>query len=185
MLRELVLKNRSYRRFYEEARIETSTLTELVDLARFCASVRNRQALKFILSNNPEKNVIIFSHLNIDGHPVEGERPAAYIIILGDTTISKAFGADHGIVAQTILLAATEMGLGGCMVGNMNRVGLRQALGIPERYEILLSVVLGRPKEVVVTEPLVENGRVESWVDEKRVRRVPKRSLGELIIAQY
>ena len=38
MIKELILKNRSYRRFYEEKLIEKSTLKELVDLARLSPS---------------------------------------------------------------------------------------------------------------------------------------------------
>lgn len=60
MLKDLVLKNRSYRRFDEKAVIKTATLRELVDLARLSASGANRQPLKYILSADPKKNALIF-----------------------------------------------------------------------------------------------------------------------------
>ena len=56
MIRDLVLKNRSYRRFYQETAIDLETLRELVDLARLSASGGNIQPLKYILSGDPEKN---------------------------------------------------------------------------------------------------------------------------------
>ena len=54
MIRELVLKNRSYRRFDSEESVTESTLLELVDLARLSPSGANRQPLKYFLSTKPE-----------------------------------------------------------------------------------------------------------------------------------
>jgi nitroreductase len=47
MLKELLLKNRSYRRFVQDVRITREELTEWVGLTRYCASGRNAQALKY------------------------------------------------------------------------------------------------------------------------------------------
>ncbi|MCD6107598.1 MAG: nitroreductase family protein, partial [Caldisericaceae bacterium] len=60
MFKDLVSKNRSYRRFYQEVSVKRETLEELVDLARLSPSARNAQPLKYILSSDPEKNVLIF-----------------------------------------------------------------------------------------------------------------------------
>ena len=188
MIRDLVLKNRSYRRFYQDVAIELETLRELVDLARCSASAGNRQPLKYMLSCEPEKNAVIFSRLNWAGAlkdwpgPSEGERPSGYIIILGDTEISKSFGCDHGIAAQSILLGAVDKGLGGCMLGAVQRDKLRKDLDIPSRYEILLVLALGRPKEKVVLETVGPGGNTTYWRDSDSVHHVPKRPLDEIII---
>lgn len=188
VIRDLILKNRSYRRFNPEVNIKTETLKELVDLARFSASAGNLQPLKYILSCDPSKNSLIFPHLRWAAYlkdwagPDEGERPAAYIIILGDTEISRSFGCDHGIAAQSILLGATEKGLGGCIIGAIDRQGLRGALKISPRFEILLVIALGKPKEKVVLEPVGPSGDIRYWRDSQGVHHVPKRSLDELII---
>ncbi|GAI50613.1 unnamed protein product, partial [marine sediment metagenome] len=50
MIRELITKNRSYRRFPQEVPVERETLRELVDLGRLSASAANKQPLKYILS---------------------------------------------------------------------------------------------------------------------------------------
>jgi len=191
MIRDLILKNRSYRRFYQEVSIELETLRELVDLARLSASAGNVQPLKYILSCNPKKNALIFPHLAWAGYlkdwpgPCEGERPSAYIIILGDTEISQSFGCDHGIVAQSILLGATEKGLGGCMIGSIQREGLREALRIPSRYEILLILALGRPRETVIIETVGPTGDIKYWRDSKGIHHVPKRALDDIIIDEF
>ncbi|MBM3155054.1 MAG: nitroreductase family protein [Chloroflexi bacterium] len=189
MMKEIADRNRSYRRFHQEVAIELETLKELVDLARLSASAMNLQPLKYYLSCEPQKNALIFQHIGWaaylkDWHgPAEGERPSAYIIILGDTEISKAFGCDHGIAAQSILLGATEKGLGGCMIATVRRQELSQALGIPQRYEILLVIALGKPKEKVVIDSVGADGDIRYWRDSQGVHHVPKRSLDDIIIS--
>jgi len=188
MMRDLVLKNRSYRRFYQEVDIKLETLKELVDLARLSASARNAQPFKYILSCEPRRNSLIFPHLAwaryIRGWPgpCERERPSAYIIILGDTEISRSFDCDHGIAAQSIMLGATEQGLGGCIIASIEKEGLRKSLEIPPRYEILLVLALGKPKETVVIEKVGDSGDIKYWRDSEGVHHVPKRPLDGIII---
>ena len=102
-------------------------------------------------------------------------------MVIGDTTLSNSFGCDHGIAAQTIMLAATEAGLGGCMVASIDRDGLRGALGIPPHLEILLVLALGTPREIVMLEPL-KDGDVKYWRDEAGRHHVPKRALTEVLL---
>ena len=188
MIKELVAKNRSYRRFYEDVPVPLETLRELVDLARLSASAANMQPLKYILSCDRKKNALIFEHLAWAGYlkgwpgPSEGERPSAYIIMLGDTEIAKNVVYDHGIAAQSILLGAVEKGLGGCMIASVQRERLRETLNIPLRYDILLVLVLGKPREAVVIEKMGPEGSVEYWRDQEGRHHVPKRSLEEIII---
>ena len=188
MIRDLVLKNRSYRRFHEEVDIKLETLRELVDLARLSASARNVQPLKYILSCDRQKNSLIFPHLawatflKTWPGPAEGERPSAYIIVLGDTEIGRFWDYDAGIAAQSILLGATEKGLGGCMIANINREGLRKALDIPQLYEILLVLAVGKPREKVVIEAVGPSGDTKYWRDNEGVHHVPKRPLDDIII---
>jgi nitroreductase len=188
MIRDLILGNRSCRRFEEGFVIEPRTLEELVDLARLSASAANLQPLKYLLSCDPEKNARIFRHLAWAaylkdwGGPAPGERPGAYIVILGDTAISHTFGCDHGIAAQSILLGAREKGLAGCMIGLIKREELRQTLSIPIQYEILLVIALGKPREQAVIDELGPNGDIKYWRDSAGVHHVPKRSLQELIV---
>jgi nitroreductase len=186
--KELVTQNRSRRRFIQNQPIEMETLRELVELARLCPSGSNRQPLKFLLINIPEENATVFQHVGWAGYlkdwegPVEGERPSAYIIILGDKTLNKVFGVDHGIAAQTIMLGAVEKGLGGCILGSINEDSLAEALDIPDEYEILLVLALGTPKEEVVIDPVGPDGDIKYWRDKKEIHHVPKRSLEEIIL---
>ncbi len=121
MLEDLIRKNRSCRRFYQNNAVNIQTLEELVNFGRLSASAANLQPLAYVLSCNGKKNDEIFSCLTWAAYlkdwpgPEEGERPAAYIVVLLDTTIAKDPGCDHGIACQSIMLGAREKGLAGCI----------------------------------------------------------------------
>jgi nitroreductase len=188
VIRDLIISNRSCRRFHENFAVERKTLEELVELARYSASAANLQPLKYILSCEPDRNAQIFANVAWAGYlkdwpgPAEGERPTAYIVVLGDTEINTTFGCDHGIAAQSILLGARDRGLAGCMIGLIKREELRKALQIPPRYEILLVLAIGKPKEEIVVDTVGPDGSIKYWRESNGVHHVPKRSLSELIL---
>lgn len=186
MLKDLIQKNRSYRRFDETKKIEMSILRELVDLARLSASGANMQSLRFYLSNEQQLNNEINECLKWAGYlkgwsPAEGERATAFIVMLKSKERKSSTAYDEGIAAQSILLGAVEKGLGGCMLGAVDRDKLAGVLDIGDEYEILLVVALGYPVETVVIEE-ARNGDIKYWRSEDGVHHVPKRSLDELII---
>lgn len=187
-LRKLILKNRSFRRFDESHDISEACLRELVDLGRLSPSGANLQPLKYMLSYEADMNARVFPHLQWAGYlldwdgPAPGERPSAYIVVLRDANIRMAGGCDHGIAAHSILLGASERGLGGCMIGSIHRVELSQALGLGPGCEILLVLALGKPAETVVLEPAGTDGDIQYWRDSRGVHHVPKRPLDEVIV---
>ncbi len=188
MLGDLVIKNRSFRRFDESYQIEREVLEGLVDLGRLSASGANLQPLKYYLCCDKAGNDVIFPFLAWAGYlcnwpgAKEGERPSAYIIILCDTNISKNCGCDHGIAAQSILLGAAELGLGGCMIGSIKKAQLAEKLELPEHLEIALVLALGKPAEKVVLEDIDAEGSIKYYRDAEMVHHVPKRSLKDIIV---
>ena len=188
MLKDIVARNRSYRRFYQDEAVPLPLLEELVDLARLSPSAMNRQPLKYILSAERDKNDRIFpcliwaAMLKDWPGPAKGERPAAYIVMLSDREISTDVKWDHGISAQSIMLGAVEKGYGGCMIASVDRKKLRSSLCIPEQYEIELVLALGKPKEEVVIDTVDNDGSTAYWRDQKEVHHVPKRLLKDLIL---
>jgi nitroreductase len=187
MLKDLVLKNRSYRRFKQDELLSEEVLRDLVDLARLTPSARNAQPLKYFISNTPDVNDKIFPHLAWAGYlkdwagPEKGEQPAAYIIVLNDSEIAANYFCDDGIVTQTILLGAVEKGYGGCIIGSVDRLRLQRELGIADKYKIVHVIALGVPvEEVKLTE--MKDGEYKYWRDLSNVHHVPKRSLHDIII---
>lgn len=186
-LKDLIRRNRSYRRFYEDESIPQYIIEGLVDLARLSPSARNAQTLKYFISCDPDTNEKIFPHLSWAGYlknwkgPAKGERPSAYIIVLNDTKISDNFFCDDGIAVQSILLGAVEQNLGGCIIGSVDRLKLSNALSIPNHLKIVEVIALGKPREQVVIED-IENDDIKYWRDEDQVHHVPKRPLEEIIV---
>jgi nitroreductase len=178
--KELVLKTRT-------CQISLETLENLVDLARLSASGGNRQPLKYILCNKPEECEKIFPYLAWAAYlkewtgPDKGERPSAYIIILGDRSISENFGVDHGIAAHSILLGATNEGMAGCIIASITREELCDELKIPDRYEVLFILAIGKPVEQVIIDKVIDDD-IKYWRDDQGNHHVPKRDLEDIIL---
>ncbi|QWR76096.1 nitroreductase family protein [Candidatus Magnetomonas plexicatena] len=191
MIEELVKGNRSVRRFYQDVPVAMETLSWAVDISRYTASAANLQPLKYIMSNEAKTNELIFNTLTWAGYlkdwpgPAIGERPAAYIVMLGDTNISRNIICDHGIAAQTILLALREKGFGGCILISIKKEELREMLEIPDTLEIQMVIAIGKPKEQIVVTELDDGASIQYWRDENSVHYVPKRKLNDIIVKKY
>ena len=188
MFSNIVKANRSYRRFFESESVSREMLLTLVDLARMVPSGANKQALRYYLSCEKELNEKIFPALGWAGYlkdwpgPDVGERPSAYIVIVQEEGYKMVSNIDYGIAAQTILLGAVEAGLGGCIVGNVQKAKLYEALHIPENQELLLVIAIGKPKEQVVIDEIGPDGDIKYWRDEQQVHHVPKRKLQDIVM---
>jgi nitroreductase len=149
------MKNRSYRRFDESYEVSMETLRNMIHTVRNVSSAANLQPLRYILCNNRIINEKIFKSLHWaryieNGTPPDGERPSAYIIILGDKETSRYHQVDAGISMQTILLGLTEVGLGGCMFGAADREVISDIFKIDgEKFDILYLIAVGKPKQDV------------------------------------
>lgn len=187
----LVTQNRSCRRFDNDHKLDGKALRQIVDLARNCASAANNQPLKYVICCDETKNEEIFSCLAWAAYlkdwkgPGEKERPAGYIVILGDHQVSDNFWCDHGIAAQTMLLGARSMGLAGCMFGAINVKKLTKFLNIPDHLEVKLVLALGKPVEEARIDDMNDGDDIRYWRDENQVHHVPKRKLDDIIIGSW
>jgi nitroreductase len=190
MIRELILKNRSYRRFDSAKKIEAEQIKKWIELACFSASGRNMQPLKYAISTNETINKQIYPHLGWAGYlkdwsgPEEHERPVAYIAVLLDKALAENYYCDDGIAMQSILLGAVADGFGGCIIGTVNRSKVAKVLKLSESLNILWIIALGKPVETVMIEKATE-GDIKYWRDDQQVHHVPKRPLEEVLIKSY
>lgn len=187
MMKDLVQKNRSYRRFYQEKKITKEQILSLLENARLTASGGNKQPIRYMYTCSDEENVKVYPHLKWAGYyqdwdgPEEGERPTAYIILLSPDGINAPW--DEGIIGQTILLSAVEQGMGGCFIANVDRAALAQAIHVPAGYQIKLVLALGYPKEKVVIDDISAGEDIRYYRDNEQTQHVPKIKLEELIIS--
>lgn len=191
MLSKLLMKNRSYRRFQQEPAPDLATLKGLVELARLAPSASNQQPLKYVLVHEPQKRAQVFSCLTWAGYltgwsgPKEDERPTAYIIILSDPKLSTKPAVDVGLVAQTMLLGAQELGFGGCLLRSVDRPRLQEYLNLPTDLEVQLVMALGTPGEEVKLTTVGSDGDIRYWRDEQDIHYVPKRLAQDQILAEF
>ena len=190
MFKDLVIKNRSYRGYDESRNITKEELLEIVDCARLSPSSINGQPFKYYLAWESEQVTAIQRMTKwaralpdmVLPHP--GKCPTAFIVICQDTTFEKSlarYQKDVGIVAQTMLLAATEMGLGGCMIGNFGAAAVKETLGLSKELAPMLILAIGKPDEEIVLTEVGEDGSIAYYRDENDVHFVPKRSLEDVI----
>ena len=184
ILRRLLLHNRSYRGYDNSFVVRDDQLRRIIEVATLCPSARNQQVLRFrpVLGAESDK---VLKHIRLGGAlpdlhlPFAGTEPRAFIIICSTVEESKYVDVDLGIVAQSMLLQAVEMGLGGICIGAFDAEPIVEALGL--KYKPLLVLAIGRPKESI---ELVEceAGASLTYYREEGVHYVPKIRVEDLIL---
>ncbi len=188
MLKDLVLQNRSYRKFYNDKNVSVDQLKQLIDLARITSSSKNRQPLKYILASNSNEVSFISNQLkwakflkDWDG-PNDNEKPPSYIIMVLDKSISMQADIDAGIAAQTILLGAVEKQLGRCIIRSINRDAISHYYKLPAHIEIIQIIAIGYPNQKVKLVDTKNASSVNYYEDSNAIHYVPKRKLEDVII---
>lgn len=162
----------------------------LVELTRLCPSSANKQPLKFAITRDEDTVKKILAETKWAGYlkdldlPKPGEGPAAFITVCHDTDIDpniSGFQKDVGIVSEVILLGASEMGLGGCMIGSFNAGAVSTILALSDNLKPQLVIALGKPAEAVMLTD-ASDGNTVYWRDKNGVHYVPKRPLSEIVI---
>lgn len=191
MFLDLVKQARSHRGFRQDRKVTRQELEHLVECARFTPAARNDQVLKYYLAEKPETVAAIqpltkwagaLAELHL---PRKGAEPVAYIVICLDGSLAEnptPYQRDVGIVAQTMLLAAVEMGLNGCMIGSFAAGELREKLGLPEAIKPQLLLALGEGTDRIVMTDVGEDGSTTYYRDGEDTHYVPKRTLEQLIL---
>lgn len=184
---DAIMARRTIRKFTTEA-VSATVLEKLIDCARVAAYGANMQPLKFKIAAEKSLTNKMFACIKwagylSDGAPKDGERPPAYIAILGDTTLkpNKMFETEAGAAATTMMLAAVEEGLGTCWLGAIDRERLHKLLELPTHLQVVYLLAVGYPaQESHITD--MQGGDVKYYLDEQGVLHVPKRSLDEILI---
>lgn len=183
-LRNLLLRNRSYRGYDASFIVREDQLRRIIEVATLCPSARNQQVLRFrpVMGEEAKK---VLKHIRLGGAlpelrlPFPGTEPNAFIVICSTVEESKYVDMDLGIVAQSMLLQATEIGLGGICIGAFDHEPLRELLALP--YEPLLVLAIGKPAEHIELKPC-NAGDTLTYYREEGVHYVPKIKIDDLII---
>lgn len=187
MLQDLLLRNRSYRRFLPDPALTTEDLHQLIELTRYVASAKNEQVLRYSVIQDKNDCARMFPLLSWAGFlkdwsgPSEEEAPTSYLIQMFAGQRSSFTEVDAGIAAQTILLGAVEKGYGGCLLGSVNKSKAQAVFKLPDELEIVQVIALGKPAETCVLAEMQGND-YHYWRDANDIHHVPKRVLKDLLV---
>lgn len=187
-LDRLLSKNRSYRGYDNNYVVRPDQLRKIIAVNTKIPSARNSQLLRFRPVTHEEAGKVL-PFIRLGGAlrdmklPFEGTEPRAFIVVCSATpTPDHYVYIDLGISAQSMLLQAVEIGLGGICIGAFDKQAVKEALGLP--YEPLLVVAIGKPNEKIELVEIHEEENHNYWRDEKGTHYVPKVALEELIIKE-
>lgn len=185
-LARLIMKSRSYRGYDKSFVVRRDQLLKLVEAVRLVPSARNRQPLRYRLVLRDEAHKVL-PHIRLGGAlpelhlPFAGSEPEAFVVICRDASSDEDnhLYIDLGIAAQSLLLRATEMGLGGIMIGAFDAEPLKRELGL--KLQPLLVVAIGRPAEQIEIKDITA-AESRAYYRENGVHYVPKLRLEELLV---
>ena len=181
-----IISRRTRRKFKQE-KIDPEILKKLVNAGRLAPSGANLQSLEYLVIDKKDLKEKIFPNLawagyiRPEGDPEEGERPAAYIIILADRKINPAPGMDIGASAENISLAAREEGIGCCWIGAFKKKEINEVISVPENLSTELILALGYPMEKPVSEDMKRGSSIKYYKDDSGNLHVPKRRLEDIL----
>ena len=181
---KLVAKNRSYRGFDNTFTVRADQLRRIMEVVPLCPSARNQQVLRLrpVLTDEADK---VLPHIRLGGAlrelklPLPGTEPRAFIVICSATAEDKYVNMDIGIIAQTMLLQAVEIGLNGICIGAFDHNAVQQSLNLP--YEPLLIVAIGRGAETIRTVEIAESDN-HNYYREEGIHYVPKLPLEAILL---
>ena len=183
-LDSLLKRNRSFRGYDRSVEVTEKQLVEMVRTVTWVASGMNAQPLRFRLVAGEEASKVhplvkLGAALPEEHLPHPGEEPSAYIVICSTVEENRRVDMDLGIAAQSILLKATEMGLGGIFILNFRPDAVQQALSMSSRPLAVLGI--GKPAERVFLMPCSEGDDL-AYYRKDGVHYVPKIKVEDLVI---
>lgn len=182
-LDRLLRKNRSYRGYDVTYEVRADQLRKIIEVNTKIPSAMNQQVLRFrpVLKAEADK---ILPHIRLGGAlpelklPLAGSEPNAFVVVCSTKT-GRYVDIDLGISAQSMLLKAVEIGLGGICIAAFDKEAVTKALSLDIEPQLIIAI--GRPAEKI---ELVEITADEphAYYRSNGVHYVPKVGLDDLIL---
>jgi nitroreductase len=141
------IRTRRMARALTDEPIERAQLEEVLKAARRAPSAGNRRLHRFIAVQDP-RTLRLLRMVS----PGMFQRPVAIVVICIDGALAESFGmrrtakglyVDVGTAAQTMLLAATSLGLGAGVVTSFSQAAVGAVLNLPEAWSPEMFICLG------------------------------------------
>ena len=166
---ELITKRYSVRA-YRPDQVEDEKLQNVLEAARLAPTAANRQPIQLVVMHTTGREEEI---RKIYHRPWFVQAPLVIAVCALSSQAwvreSDRFNArliDAAIVADHLILAATNLGLGTCWIANFNMEAARSVLCLPDEVEPIIFTPLGYPADLPgtkVRKPLTDLVRYENW----------------------
>lgn len=182
-LESLLKRNRSYRGYDASRAVTEADLLKMLEVVPWVGSGMNAQPLRFKLVTGADAALVhplvkLGAALPEEHLPHAGEEPSAYIVICSAAS-GRVVDIDLGIAAQSILLRAVEMDLGGIFILNFKPAELAAALGLPCQPLAVLGI--GKPCENIFMVPAAPGDSLD-YYRKDGVHFVPKLQVKDLLL---
>ena len=147
MSRSTWLKSLRATRAYRAEPLTEEVLTAILEAGRWTGSSLNSQPWTFLVVLDGEGKKSLSSTGRFSSHL---ESAAAVVVLIGDPGRGEF---DLGRVAQNMMLAASDLGVGSCPATLHDQSAVRQLLGIPDDRVARHAIAFGYPDPEV--EPTV------------------------------
>jgi nitroreductase len=171
-----LVQNRQSDRVFLDKSVEKEKIERILEAARLAPSACNSQPWKFVVVTNPEKRTLVADATAskvLSMNHFTKQAPVQLVLIEEDSNFTSSVGGilknkhyphiDLGIAASHISLAATDEGLGSCIVGWCNEKKVRKALDIPRNKRVLLVIFLGYSNQTLRTKNRKTMEEIASW----------------------
>ena len=177
-LNTLLVKNRTVRRYKQDAHVTAEQLRSIVEVNTKIASAMNRQALRYRLCVTGDDVASLREILFRE--PARSEAATAFIVVYTAIPEDRYIDIDLGISLQSMALKATELGLNCLIKGNIDRELIRN-LFKDEANEPLAVLCIGKAAESVFLKPVEGSSDLTPYTKDG-VHYVPKLRLDDILI---
>lgn len=183
-LESLLKRNRSYRGYDAARAVTEADLLKMLEVVPWVGSGMNAQPLRFKLVTGADAALVhplvkLGAALPEEHLPHAGEEPSAYIVVCSTVPGNRVVDIDLGIAAQSILLRAVEMGLGGIFILNFKPSELAAALKLPSQPLAVLGI--GKPIESIFMVPAAPGDSLD-YYRKDGAHFVPKLQVKDLLL---
>lgn len=165
-----LIANRYSVRAYHPDPVEDDKLLQVLEAARLAPTAANRQPIQLVVMHTAGREVELG---RIYQKPWFVQAPLVIAVCAISTLAwvreSDRFNArliDAAIVADHLILAAANLGLGTCWIAAFNVEAAREVLCLPDEAEPVIFTPLGYPADEPgpkIRKPLAELVRYEHW----------------------
>ncbi len=155
--KEAIFGRRSVRKFTDEI-VTDGEIAELLEAARWAPSWANLQAWEFIVVKDREMIQKVTDTYSSTNPARKCSASASVVLVICSKTDVSGFKEgvqrtkftswymfDLGLAVENICLRAHDMGLGTVIVGSMDHDACRALLSLPEGFEVVAAIPVGRP----------------------------------------